>query len=282
MLQHAADLSAVPEGGSLKVTVVNNTGHKLPTGYPEGRRMWINVRFLDANQELLLESGAYDPQTGDLTHDDALKIYETKPGLDTDTAELLRVEPGPSFHFVLNNKIYMDNRIPPRGFVNADYAIFGGAPVEYSYPDGQYWDDTYYDLPAGARTARVTLYYQSTSRAFVEFLRDENHTNDLGQQMYDLWNENAKAPPEAMGEVVVALEPGGCIRDPQWVCDGDVDGNGAVNPVDVGLIQAAFGSTDPQDLCNYDVDCNGAINPVDVGIVQSLFGSCDPPREPCP
>jgi hypothetical protein len=282
MLQHAADLSAVPEGGSLKVTVVNNTGHKLPTGYPEGRRMWINVRFFDANQELLLESGAYDPQTGDLTHDDALKIYETKPGLDTDTAELLRVEPGPSFHFVLNNKIYMDNRIPPRGFVNADYAIFGGAPVEYSYPDGQYWDDTYYDLPADARTARVTLYYQSTSREFVEFLRDENRTNDLGQQMYDLWNENAKSPPEVMGEVEAALEPGGCIRDPQWLCDGDVDGNGAVNPVDVGLIQAAFGSTDPQDLCNYDVDCNGAINPVDVGIVQSLFGSCDPPREPCP
>jgi hypothetical protein len=74
----------------------------------------------------------------------------------------------------------------------------------------------------------------------------------------------------------------GCVRDPAWVCDGDVDGNGAVNPVDSGLVQAAFGSTDEQDLCNYDLDCNGAINPVDAGLVQSLFGTCDPPRDECP
>jgi hypothetical protein len=74
----------------------------------------------------------------------------------------------------------------------------------------------------------------------------------------------------------------GCARDPQWVCDGDVDGNGAVNPVDVGLVQAAFGSADPQDLCNYDLDCNEAINPVDAGIVQSRFGECEEPRSACP
>ena len=75
---------------------------------------------------------------------------------------------------------------------------------------------------------------------------------------------------------------GGCTRDPAWVCDGDVDGNGAVNPVDLGLLQSVFGSEDPQDLCNFDMDCNGAINPVDSGIVQSLFGTCDNPRPVCP
>jgi hypothetical protein len=77
----------------------------------------------------------------------------------------------------------------------------------------------------------------------------------------------------------------GCVRDPQWVCDGDVDGNGAVNPVDIGLIQASFcpGGGCPNDaLCQYDLDCNGAINPVDVGIVQSLFGTCQAPRDVCP
>lgn len=73
----------------------------------------------------------------------------------------------------------------------------------------------------------------------------------------------------------------GCVRDPEWLCDGDVDGNGAVNPVDLGLVQAAFGSLDPQDLCQYDMDCDGQINPVDSGIVQSLFGTCDPPRAVC-
>ncbi len=74
----------------------------------------------------------------------------------------------------------------------------------------------------------------------------------------------------------------GCTRDPEWICDGDVDGDGQVNPVDAGLVQAAFGSLDEQDLCNYDVDCDGRINPVDSGIVQSLFGTCDAPRDTCP
>jgi hypothetical protein len=73
-----------------------------------------------------------------------------------------------------------------------------------------------------------------------------------------------------------------CVHDPEWLCDGDVDGDGQVNPVDAGLVQAAFGSLDEQDVCNYDVDCDGQINPVDAGIVQSLFGTCDPPRDVCP
>lgn len=75
---------------------------------------------------------------------------------------------------------------------------------------------------------------------------------------------------------------GGCTRAPEWVCDGDTDGDGQVNPVDSGLVQASFGSTDEQDLCNYDMDCDGQLNPVDSGIVQSLFGTCDPPRNVCP
>jgi hypothetical protein len=87
------------------------------------------------------------------------------------------------------------------------------------------------------------------------------------------------------GRAFLMRPVGGCIRDPLWVCDGDVDGNGAVNPVDVGLVQAEFCGADdcPEEaLCQYDLDCNGSINPVDSGLVQSLFGTCDPPRGVCP
>ena len=59
MLRNAADLSVVQETSELKVTVINNCGHKLPTGYPEGRRMWINVQFYDDSNSLISESGAY-------------------------------------------------------------------------------------------------------------------------------------------------------------------------------------------------------------------------------
>jgi len=61
----------------------------------------------------------------------------------------------------------------------------------------------------------------------------------------------------------------------------DVDGDGQVNPVDSGLVQAAFGSAEESDLRQYDVDCDGQINPVDSGIVQSLFGTCEAPRGVC-
>jgi hypothetical protein len=103
---------------------------------------------------------------------------------------------------VLNNRIFEDNRIPPRGFNNANYAAFGGAPVGHSYADGQYWDDTLYTLPAGAVRAEVKLYFQSTSKEFIEFLRDENVTNTKGQELYNLWANNGKCPPTTMQEAV--------------------------------------------------------------------------------
>jgi hypothetical protein len=86
----------------------------------------------------------------------------------------------------------------------------------------------------------------------------------------------AVSPPE---QTLAAAGP--CLRSPSWVCDGDVDGNGVVNPTDVGIVQAHYGSTEDYALCNYDLDCNKVINPVDAGIVQSLFGTCDPPRDVC-
>jgi len=230
MLHNAAELEAVVEAGMLKVTVNNNTGHKLPTGYPEGRRMWINVKFYDAGMNLVSESGAYDPNTGVLSHDAEVKIYEVKPGLDAITSPLVGEPNGPSFHFVLNNKVYKDNRIPPRGFTNANYESFGDSPVAYTYADGQYWDNTYYDIPPAATSAVVTLNYQSTSREFVEFLRDENTTDTAGQQMYDLWNDNGKCPPEVMATASVAS-----------LVPADFDGSGGVDFIDFAIFTTYWG-----------------------------------------
>ena len=248
MLQNAALLAVDQVGSQLKVTVTNNTGHKLPTGYPEGRRMWLNVKFYDATMALIGESGAYNTTTGELTLDAAAKVYEANPGLDEVTAPLVGVSPGESFHFVLNNKVFKDNRIPPRGFENANYDLFGGTPVGATYADGQYWDDTLYAPPAGAVSADVTLYYQSTSREFVEFLRDANTTNTKGQQMYDLWNNNGKCPPEIMAQTTIALDV---------VLVGDIDADGDVDLTDADLFAGALVGTNPDSEQVSRSDING-------------------------
>jgi hypothetical protein len=198
ILQNAATLAVGDSNGMVKVTVTNECGHKLPTGYPEGRRIWLNVQFYDEANNLLAESGAYNSTNGVLTRDAEAKIYEVHPGIDTNISGALGLDPEATLHFVLNNKIYEDNRIPPRGFANAAFDAFGGAPVGHHYDDGQYWDDTLYTLPAGAVRAEVKLYYQSTSKEFVEFLRDENRTDNKGQEMYDIWATNGMCPPTPM------------------------------------------------------------------------------------
>lgn len=200
MLQNAASLAVTAENGKLKTTVTNQTGHKLPTGYPEGRRIWLNVKFYDAQNQLISESGAYNLETGVLSHDPETKIYEVHPGIGDNIAGVVGIPAGKSFHFVLNNMVVSDNRIPPRGFTNAAFASFGGAPVGHSYQDGQYWDDTEYTIPTGAKRAEVRLYYQSTSKEFIEFMRDQNVTDGKGLFMYNLWNDNGKCPPELMEE----------------------------------------------------------------------------------
>jgi len=251
MLQNAATLSAEQETSQLKVTVTNQSGHKLPTGYPEGRRAWLNIKFKDASQVVIGESGAYDAETGELNHDPEVKIYEAKPGLDTDTAALVGVNPGPSFHFVLNNKIYKDTRIPPRGFTNANFAPFGGTPIGLGYADGQYWDESAYTIPFGAVTAEVTLYYQSTSKEYVEFLRDENTTDTKGDELYDLWNNNGKCPPEVMVSLSIPLSPVPLI--------GDIDADGDRDATDIDLfVNVLLGAeTNEPFVTNSDINSSG-------------------------
>src|SRR5690606_20829632 len=60
MLRAASDMELTQVDDQLQVRVINYSGHKLPTGYPEGRRMWLNVKFLDADDNLIAEHGAYD------------------------------------------------------------------------------------------------------------------------------------------------------------------------------------------------------------------------------
>lgn|GEM_PF-412677 len=216
MLQHAATLEVVSFNGEQAVVkVTNETGHKLPSGYPEGRRIWLNVKGYDDEDVLAYESGRYDFDAAEIVKTDVdgvlvdshPKIYEIKPGISESLASVVGLPAGPSFHFVLNNEIFSDNRIPPRGFTNAGFEMIQSPPVNYTYADGQYWDETTYDLPDGVVRIEATLYYQTLSNEYVTYLRDENTTNDAGNILYSLWENNGKSAPEVMTTASASYQP---------------------------------------------------------------------------
>lgn len=214
-LQRAAELAAiagrVSDSVVARVRITNLTGHKLPTGYPEGRRMWITVIAVDSTNDTVFQSGRYDFDSGILYADNQIKVYEMKPGLTDTMAQRHNLPPGPSFHFILNDTVFFDNRIPPRGFSNVEFRSHLAHPVGYAYADGQYWDVTQYTLPAAAQRVTVKLYYQTASKEYIEFLRSENignahDWNQWGQRLYDAWNVRGKSRPVVMNETTVTVQ----------------------------------------------------------------------------
>lgn len=213
-LQRAADLfletSRTVDTVHARVRIVNKTGHKLPTGYPEGRRMWLTVIGIDPHGDTVFVSGKYDADSARLVPDDQLKVYQVVPGMTDSTAALNGLTPGASFHFIVNDTILLDNRIPPRGFTNAGFAQRLASPVGIAYPDSQYWDDTPYRLPASVSQVTASLYYQTVSREYVDFLRDENEGNPYdwnswGSRLHTSWEQRGKSAPVLMKSVTLAV-----------------------------------------------------------------------------
>jgi hypothetical protein len=246
LLETAAEVEvtappAIPLGGTLQVSVrvTNLAGHKLPTGYTEGRRMWLNVRARNGQGGLFWESGAYDSASGVLTEDAQVKVYRSERGIwdlngtaECDTTDGLGE---PIFHFVLNNCIAGDNRIPPLGFSGA--SDLETRPVGYTYPETSpgsgvlvNHDDSSYSIPVppgtvSPVTVEARLYYQTASGEYVEFLRDQAVDNSFpddciprstgsptlsrGELLHQFWTTYDRSPPvemELASEVVTVGE----------------------------------------------------------------------------
>jgi hypothetical protein len=258
MLQNASDMQVTQVGSQVKVRVINESGHKLPTGYPEGRRMWLNVKFTNASGAIVAERGAYNSATAQLATKDT-KVYQAKQGISPAVAKLTGLPAGPGFHLALANKVFSDNRIPPRGFTNASFNAIGSGAVGYTYADGQHWDDTLFDIPAGATGATVTLYYQTTTKEYIEFLRDQNYTDTTGQTAYNLWVETGKSAPVAMDAATVTLAAGN---------PADVNGDGSVDASDLSILLSNWGGSGVGDI-----DGNGSVDAGDLSALLSAWGS---------
>ncbi len=110
-------------------------------------------------------------------------VYEMKPSSTDLTGETK------TFHFALATGRYKDNRIPPKGFRIAEAATRLSVPVWHGVEDPNYftaaeyaggYDDVSLTIAKGAGNVEINLYYQTTSREYIEFLRDEiNGTGNL-------------------------------------------------------------------------------------------------------
>lgn len=254
-LNLAASLSV--SGNTLKVT--NLTGHKLISGYPEGRRMWLNIKWYDGANVLLREDGKYGVVASvngtpvksivDLA-DPNTKIYAAHYGMTQEWAnQLLGLGHAPSlplsfdrvtgavdytlgklaaqapgtyqetFHFVLNNLVAEDNRIPPYGMtydearkrnalpMPADQ--YGGAGPGSTY---EYWDEFGLNPPMGAAYAQIKLLYQPTSWEYIQFLYLANNGQSPflaqeGVNLLNAWLNTGMAEPYVMASTTWGSAP---------------------------------------------------------------------------
>ncbi|SDD24187.1 hypothetical protein [Aquimonas voraii] len=175
----------------VEVEVTNRSGHKLPTGYSEGRRMWIELEVRDAQGSLVYSNGSWDPATGELQRDAQTRVYEIKQGIwdpGSGSCRIADAQGRASFHFVLNNCVAKDNRIPPLGFTGGNDVEI--APVGAIYPPERPGserlrnvDMARYSIPvagvSGPLTVQARLHFQISSKEYVEFLRDQAVERDF-------------------------------------------------------------------------------------------------------
>jgi hypothetical protein len=193
-LARAAEIAALgydATTGAARFRVHNLTGHKLPSGFPEGRRAFVNVR-LYAKGALLFEVNPYDAVVGTLKglpsayspHSPALgaaESYRDDLVYEAHSSSTLTGE-AMSFHFALATGFEKDNRIPPRGFRIAEaparlvVPVAAGVAAKDLFTAAEYaggHDEVSLALPAGGDRLEVRLLHQTISREYVEFLRGE-------------------------------------------------------------------------------------------------------------
>ncbi len=218
MVQRAASLELEQQCGSVRVRVINESGHKIPTGHIEGRRIWVNVKCLDGSSAVLREYGHHDAATAELD-EASTTIYEMHVGLSEYASFITGYPAGVTTHMALADVIEKDTRIPPRGFHNAAYAAAGAPAVGIEYADGQYWHDSHFWIPNDTERIEVTVNYQTVTRHYIEALRDANVTNDWGDTLYQLWLDTEKGAPVPMVSAELVVER---------FQRGDADGDGRV------------------------------------------------------
>jgi hypothetical protein len=209
LLRTAATLEAIGAPASVRrgeaivfhIRVTNETGHKLPTGYPIGRRVWLQL----VSEELGIDRGRFDDTTGEVIGPYA--IYEAKHGQFAVGA--------PGFRLSLNDTIFSDTRIPARGMVLSSTT----APVGKSFVESELgvfggWDDlpVSFTVPCApgltAIPIEATLWYQAVTKAYVDHLVAGNGATERGTRLQAAFEEVDPGPSEMERlSLSIAIDP---------------------------------------------------------------------------
>jgi uncharacterized membrane protein YgcG len=238
------------------VRVENLTGHKFPAGYAESRRAWVALSLVDDEGTERTLVGAYDAATGAIAEAPKTRIYKAVHGRFAGGAS------EPEEHIALHDRVISDTRIPPKGFTPS-ITTMPASDGDIDFSDGSggfrsYDEATFTVAPpaalSGAQTLSARVYYQSMTREYVEFLREENTTNSAGEALHAIYEETGSAPPILVASAdapIVIGEAAGAGGSGGGGSTGSAAGaGGAAGGGDPG---GAGGSQDPGGGCDCGV-----------------------------
>lgn len=195
MLARAAKLEVSATPGEVAVKITNESGHKLPTGYPS-RRLIVHLKVTAPDGKVVWESGRVDefgrlakepatffPHFDVVTKQEDVQIYESFP-IDAQ---------GKPAHRPLDSLKYgKDNRLVPSGFnkKNSFSAYTGSVGVDQD-PDWGSTDTVKYkvgNVPAGSEVS-VELLFQVVRPSDIEVYVDK--PTPAARRLFDF----AKAAP---------------------------------------------------------------------------------------
>ena len=290
MLQSSVNLqfvSASVNSGVLeaRIKLQNNSGHKTPTGYPS-RRMWLNFKVTDSNNNVVFESGRINADGSIVGADNDAKstVFEPHYNLITSADQVQIYEPvmgnsdGNLTYTLLRGAQYLkDNRLTPKGFdklaVPDDVAVRGQAFNDADFNQGS--DEITYRFPvavAGDLNVSVSLNYQTIAYGFLQDLYRDNHLEQVQtfKTLYDAQSLKHEQIASVQTTVSNNINPA-----------PDSDGDGLIDSKDNCNLVANADQRDNDvdgygNICDADLNGDLTVNLSDFSQFRSVFGTADP------
>ncbi len=173
------------EGNNIVATlqIKNDTGHKLPSGYPS-RRVFVHFVVTDADGAIVFESGKMNPDGSIVGNDGDISYRQFEPHYNTITNEdqvlifesIMGDVNGNVTHSLVEAARHLkDNRLTPEGFdkniVSSDVAVVGEALLDNNFNAGL--DIFEYKIPVatpGQYFIFADLIYQPLAYGHLEYL----------------------------------------------------------------------------------------------------------------